>query len=72
MELTKAAEIMKEVLGLTCEPIAVKFLTYCLVRQETSETDRADNSYPPPLTGLHIMDVCVILEEVGCNPLRCV
>ena len=27
MELTKAAEVMKEVLGLTYEPIAVKFLT---------------------------------------------
>ena len=27
MELTKAAEVMKEVLGLKCEPIAVKFLT---------------------------------------------
>ena len=26
MELTKAAEMMKEVLGLTYEPIAVKFL----------------------------------------------
>jgi len=27
MELTKATEVMKEVLGLTYEPIAVKFLT---------------------------------------------
>ena len=27
MELAKAAEVMKDILGLTYEPIAVKFLT---------------------------------------------